>query len=77
MNAPKLCPPPPVQRTVNVSSGSSEPNRRVISEPRIVPSARSVLETRSEISFFSPVFRLSANSRSRTFSSSEPDRRKS
>ena len=52
MNAPKDWPPPPQARTVMESSGREDPNCFVISLPRIVPNARSVLETSVVISAF-------------------------
>ena len=45
MNAPKLCPPPPVAFTVKLSSSREFPNAFWISEPRIVPTVLSVEET--------------------------------
>ena len=53
-NAPKDWPPPPVHSMVNVSSGRVFPWMRVISEPKIVPIARLVLETSSLIVDFLP-----------------------
>ena len=55
--APKDCPPPPVQRIVKVSSSRLFPYSRVMSEPNMVPTARSVELTARESVFFCPFFR--------------------
>ena len=55
MKAPKDCPPLPLASTVRVSSGRT-PQRRVISEPRIVPKARSAPETRTSRRWAFPSF---------------------
>ena len=76
-NAPKDWPPPPVQRMVKVSSGRALPWMRVISEPKMVPSARLVEETVSSITDFLPFWSAGPSFSSSAFSSSDSFRWKS
>ena len=62
MNAPKLWPPPPVSSTMTLSSGSSVPYSAVISEPKIVPTALSVLDTLTSVILMDPFLRPFASS---------------
>ena len=55
MNAPKLCPPPPVQVTVNVSAARLPEKRRWISLPKMVPTVRLVEETAIDTSAAFPL----------------------
>ena len=53
IKAPKDCPPPPSAFTTKVSSARLLPNTLVMSDPRMVPKDRSVLDTLSDTVIFS------------------------
>ena len=76
-NAPKDWPPPPLASTVTVSSGREAPQRRVISEPRMVPKVLSTLDTAISTVLGLPVRSVSSKAGSSTRRSAVFSRAKS